>query len=147
MLRNVRTFASVGTKGKKAAAKKAAKQAADAHRGRPVEFGPGATGLEKQLTSLLRPVMPPPKKSPAERAELRVKMIKYGKLKRAQHIEMEMRMARFMHAKWAALDAMPNYRRVEAMAMEPKTYPRNRPIFTDTPPIKGFNSGDITKPS
>lgn len=146
MMRQMRAFASVGGKARKAGGKKATQQGGE-QAGRPVDFTGESTGLEKQLTSLLRPVMPPPKKSEAERAELRAKMIKYGKLKRAQHLEMEMRMARFVRAKWAALDAMPNYRRIEAVGMEPKEYPRNRPLFTDTPPIKGFNSGDITKPT
>lgn len=105
------------------------------------------TSMEKQLTSWLRPVAPPPPKSEEEKARLRTKMIQYGKFKHAQHIEMEVRMNNFVRAKWAAIDALPNYRRVEALYTEPMEYPINRPRFTDTPPIKGFNSGDITKPS
>lgn len=144
MLRQVRSFASVGGKAKKAAAKRAGHAG---HQGRSVDFSGELSGMEKRLTSLLRPVSPPPGKSEEEKVVLRAKMMKYGRFKRAQHIEMEVRMTDFMRAKWAAMDALPNYRRVEAMRLEPREYPKNRPLFTDTPPIKGFNSGDITRPS
>lgn len=77
---------------------------------------------------------------------LREKMIKYGKLKRAQHLEMEKRMSEFLRAKWAAMDALPNYRRVEVMHLGSREVPTDRPIFTDTPPIKGFSAGDMSKP-
>lgn len=144
MFRQARTLATMSAKAKQKAGKAGAQFG---QHGRGPDFGGAMTSAEKRMTALLRPVAPPPPKSEEEKARLRTKMIQYGKLKRAQHLEMEARMRNFMRAKWAAIDALPNYRRVEAMNTAPTQYPRNRPMFTDTPPIKGFNSGDITKPS
>lgn len=72
-------------------------------------------------------------------------MIRYGKFKRMQHIEMAIRTNRFLRAKWAAIDALPHARRVEALFSEPVPLPKNRPILTDTPPIKGFKNAQTTK--
>lgn len=103
------------------------------------------SSVEKRLTELLRPIAPPPHKSPEEKLAFRQKMIRYGKFKRMQHIEAAIRTNRFLRAKWAAIDALPHARRVEALFTKPVPLPKNRPIWTDTPPIKGFNSAQITK--
>lgn len=94
---------------------------------------------------MLRPMPKPPARSEEERARLRELMIRYGKLKRRHHIELEKRMRVFLRAKWAAIDALPHNRKIEAIYTEPISFPLNRPIFTDTPPIKGFNAGDLTR--
>ena len=96
---------------------------------------------------LLRPVEPPPKRSEAERQHLRKLMIRYGKLKRRHFLEQQLKKNKFALAKWAALDALPNSRRIEVVSQEAEPFPLNRPIFTHTPPIPGFNLGNLTRKS
>lgn len=101
----------------------------------------------KRLIELLRPLARPPPPSEAEQKRLRALMIQFGRLKRRQHLEVELRFNEFRRAKWAAIDALPHARKVEALHTECVPFPINRPIFTHTPPIKGFNSGDMKKRS
>lgn len=110
------------------------------------EYGDSTVGaMEKRMLDILRPVRPPPPKTPEEKAEFREKMIRYGKLKRAQHIDQCVRTNKLLLAKWTAIDALPHKRRVEALFTPPKPLPKNRPLLTDTPPIKGFNGAEMTK--
>lgn len=104
-----------------------------------------ASTEEKDLIEILRPVTPRLPRSDAERSHLRALMIRYGKLKWKHHLEMEQRARDFLRAKWSAIDALPHERKLEALFTEPTPFPLNRPIFTDTPPIKGFNPGDLAK--
>jgi len=107
----------------------------------------GATASrEKSLEELLRPIVPPPKKSLEERQKLSALMIEYGKMKRRHHIENKIKQQEFLRVKWSAIDALPHHRKVEALETKPTEFPLNRPLPTDTPPIKGFNKGDLVKP-
>lgn len=106
-----------------------------------------AKDVEKQrfYEEILRPMPRPPPRTEGERVRLRALMIKYGKLKRKQHLELEVRQNEFLRAKWAAIDALPNFRRVQALNADPEEFPLNRPIFSHTPPIPGFDPGEISK--
>ena len=132
-LKFVRMFASPARKGNKATGA-----------GRE---DPASSALEKRLIDVLRPIARPPGRTDEERKHLRALMIRYGKLARAHHNELQLRAKEFNRAKWAAVDALPHKRRLEALHTENAPMPKNRPLFTETPPIKGFDSGDITKTS
>lgn len=104
--------------------------------------------LDAKITHLLEPIsVPPSPKSIDDKIQLRALMVRYGKLKRRQHLEQETKHNLFHWSRWAALDALPNTRRVEALANDPTPAPKNLPLWTDTPPIPGFNSGAMTKPT
>lgn len=105
------------------------------------------TGTMKSIADLVRPVRPPAPHSEAEQKRLRALMIRYGKLKWEHHRQSEIKVNAFLRAKWAAIDALPHARKVEALTTKAPPFPLNRPLFTETPPIPGFNAGDLTKPS
>ncbi len=107
--------------------------------------GMGDSLLEKQLLEVMRPMPRPPPRTPEERVRLRALMIKYGKHRREIHLIHERRLNALEHAKACAMDALPNYRRVEALNAPPEGFPADRPLWTHTPPIKGFNAGDLTR--
>lgn len=124
--------------GVKAKAESAAKKASGA-----ADEVPART---REIMSLMaRPVFPPKPHSEAERARRRRNMIAYGRLKRADHLADQRKLNAFLVAKWSALDALPHARRVEALSGPPRDSPPNTPIWTNTPPIPGFNVGDLTK--
>jgi hypothetical protein len=130
-------LAAPGVKARAAAA--AAKEA----RGQGARKGDAASA--DSLLELARPVLAPPPLPEAERARRRRLMINYGRLKRAEHLESERKVNRFLVAKWSALDALPHLRRVEAMRPRDEEPPLNRPLWTVTPPIgKHFNPGELT---
>lgn len=137
-LHQVRAFAATAKRMPAAAAQRLARNGAR-------QPGTVESSVEKRLVELLRPIAPPPQKSPEEKLVFRKKMIRYGKFKRMQHIEMAIRTNRFLLAKWVAIDALPHARRVEALFSESEPLPKNRPIWTDTPPIKEFNSAQVTR--
>lgn len=131
-----RTFVSMSAKGKQQQLKQKS--------GNPGRQGDMSGALAKSLADVLRPIKPPPPRSEEERKKLRVLMQRYGKLKQLQYVELEKRKREFMRAKWAAVDALPHKRRLEALYTKPEKSPP-RPLFTHTPPIKGFNAGDLSK--
>lgn len=111
---------------------------------------PEIPGKPKKLTAeqefvkkLLRPMEPSPPHSEEERVRLRELMIRYGKLKRLQHNEMAKRREVARHGVWAAIDAMPHKHRVEALNANPSDPPHPIPVFTHTPPIDGFDLGNL----
>lgn len=97
------------------------------------------------LAEMMRPMKPLPPLPAEEQQRLRKLMVRYGKLKRLQYLDMELRMNRAKHAMWAAIDALPHNRRVEAVHSKPPPYPDDVRVFTDTPPIKGFDRSNLTK--
>lgn len=99
------------------------------------------------LSQMVRPVFAPKPHSDSERARRRRNMIAYGRLKRADHLADERKANKFLTAKWTAIDALPHIRRVEALSGQPRHKPPDAPIWTSTPPIPGFNVGDLTKKS
>lgn len=101
------------------------------------------TSKEEFILKLIRPVEQTPSHTPEERARLRELMIRYGKLKRLQTREMQKRLQEADRGIWAALDAMPHNRRVEALTAEAKECKYGIPIFTHTPPIKGFDINNL----
>lgn len=114
--------------------------------------GPPQFGKQEKLSpeselllKCLRPVEPGPPHTPEERLRLRDLMIRYGKLKRRQYLEMEIRRERARLATWKAIDAMPHKRRVEAIYTKATEPPRRLPMFTHTPPIEGFDIGNLQK--
>ena len=104
-----------------------------------------ATGEEKEMLEILRPMPRPPPRTPEERVRLRALMIKYGKFMRRQHLQRVKTYNEFKRAKAAAFDALPNYRRVEALASEAGDFPFDMPIFSHTPPIPGFDAANLTR--
>lgn len=104
---------------------------------------PKLTAQQQLLLKAIRPVEPPPPPSPAERERLRELMKRYSKLKRLQGIEMEKRRNEARRAMWAAIDAMPHPRRVEAVQAQADELPYGLPVFTHTPPIKGFDLSNL----
>lgn len=113
-------------------------------------FRPGlpeepSTAMEKLAMEMCRPMPRPPPRTEEERARLRPLMIAYGKYRRKMHLIHEAKMNGLCLAKAVAFDALPNARRVEVINMPPEQPPMNRPLFTHTPPIPGFNAGDLTK--
>ncbi len=103
------------------------------------------TPFEKRMIELLRPMPRPPPRTEEERAHLRPLMIRYGKFRRKIHLIHEAKLNELSRAKAAAFDALPNYRRIEVLEAPMEPMPLNRPLFTHTPPIPGFNVGDLTK--
>lgn len=101
-----------------------------------------ATAFDKKLLDMLRPIAPPPPLPVEEQKRLREVMVRYGKLKRREHLELEKRANLFQRAMWNALEALPHRRKVEALETEPTQFPLTMPIFTDTPPIDGYNIAD-----
>lgn len=134
-------FARVGTK-KNPAPKRKPKGLYAPGRVQP---GMGESAVEKQMMEVLRPMPRPPPRSEEEREKLRALMIRYGKHRRAIHLIHEGRRNAMERAKAVALDALPNYRRIEALTPEPEPLPVDRPLWTHTPPIKGFNAADLTR--
>ena len=120
----------------KAKAAQAAKKAATTD-------SPDAEAM-KWGTELLRPISPPPPLTEPERARRRRLMIAYGYFCRAEHRAIQRKQQAFAVAKWSALDALPNFRRVEAMSQPPPEKPFDVPVMTHTPAIPGFNVGDLT---
>jgi hypothetical protein len=134
-------FAAPGTKAR--AATEAAKIARVQGRGGG-RRGAGEQAVDEML-ALARPVLAPPPLSAAELARRRRMMISYGRLTRAQHLESERKVNLFLTAKWAAIDALPQARRAEALRERGEEPPLNSPLWTATPPIsKNFNPGDLT---
>lgn len=105
------------------------------------------TSKEELILKLIRPLEQPPPHTPEERARLRQLMIRYGKLKWLQTRDMQRRLREADRGIWAALDAMPHHRRVEALTAEAKECKHGIPIFTHTPPIKGFDLTNLKKQS
>ena len=113
---------------------------------------PEIPGKQKKLTpemelmmKIMRPVEPGPPHTPEERVRLRNLMIRYGKLKRRQHNDFSKRVETARRAMWVAIDAMPHKRRVETLNAESTEPPRPIPVFTHTPPIEGFDIGNLRK--
>lgn len=105
------------------------------------------------LQRMARPLHPPPPLAEEERQRRRRNMKAYGRLRRAQWLEGERKANVFLAAKWAAIDALPGHaRRVEAIqgvmpngrVLEERVLPLDAPTWTETPPIPGFNVGDLT---
>jgi hypothetical protein len=132
-----------------------ARAAAVAAKGAAAAAASDAGGPSKEvLLRMARPVLAPPPHSAAERARRRANMQAYGRLQRADFLAGEAKARRFLVSKWSAIDALPSHaRRVEALqgvrrdgsVMEMRRVPQNAPIWTHTPPIPGFNVGDLTK--
>lgn len=99
------------------------------------------------LIEAMTPVKPLPPMPEEEHQRLRQLMIRYGKLRRKQFLEMQLRKNAAMRALWVAIDALPHKRRVEAVFTEPPQYPDDLRIPTHTPPIKGFDMSNLTKQS
>lgn len=133
--------------GAKRAAQRATQKKAAADRGgRDATKDQQQAFLDKHVPLLLRPVIPP-KRTPEEQVRLRALMIKYGKFKRKEWLESEMKKNRFTLAKLKALNALPVARRIEALNEEKLSPPPplNRPLWTHTPPIKGFSLANLTE--
>lgn len=116
------------------------------------KFAPGRTGLEigkseveKKMIEWLRPMPRPPPRTEEEKVRLRALMIEYGKFRRGVFLARTKKQNELMRAKAAAFDALPNYRRFEAITSPYEALPLNRPLMTITPPIPGFNASDLTK--
>lgn len=105
----------------------------------------GKSEADKKLIEYLRPMPRPAARSEEERARLREMMIRYGKFRRAIHLCHVGKQRELMRAKAAAFDALPNYRRLEAIHSKIEPLPINRPLITHTPPIPGFNAADLTR--
>lgn len=114
-------------------------------KGRNVEGEGKMTKSHKLMTDILRPVAPPPPRTKEEQTHLRKLMIRYGKIKRKQDIEMKIREREFLRAKWSAINSLPHLRKLEALNTIPEPLPVNTPLMTDTPPIKNFNVASMTK--
>lgn len=114
-------------------------------------FAPGhddmgvASVQEKRVLEMLRPMPRPPPLSSSEQARLYDLMVRYGKYRRSIHLIHRKRQNELERAKAWALDALPNYRRIEAVSKDPDPFPPDRPLFTHTPPIPGFNAADLTR--
>lgn len=100
---------------------------------------------EKLLVEVMRPIKPPPPPSPEEKVRIRAFTQRFSKLKQYQHLEMTKRTNEAIRGMWAAIDALPHDRRVEAINTKAETFPANLRVFTDTPPIKGFDKADLVK--
>jgi len=105
----------------------------------------GESEMDKLNIEMLKPMPKPPPRTSEERVRLRALMIEYGKHRRSVHLQHIAKVNELLRSKAAALDALPNYRRLEAMNSKPETFPLNRPLFTHTPPIDNFNAADLTR--
>lgn len=97
------------------------------------------------LVEALRPLKPPPPLPEEEHRRLRELMVRYGKLKRKQFLDVEIRMNAAKRAMWVAVDALPHERRVEAVFTRAPKYPEDLRVPTHTPPIKGFSLANLAK--
>lgn len=100
---------------------------------------------EQLLFEAMRPVQPPPPRTPEERVRLRALMQRYSRLKCRQMREMQVRYREAQRGMWAAIDALPHVRRIEAINAEAEDYPEATRVFTDTPLIKGFDKANLAK--
>lgn len=97
------------------------------------------------LIKALTPVKPPPPLPEEERQRLQELMTRYGRLKRKQFLDVEIRMNAAKRAMWVAIDALPHERRVEAVFTKAPKYPEDLRVPTHTPPIKGFSLANLAK--
>lgn len=98
---------------------------------------------QEALLQTLRPVRAPaPSPAAKSKADLRSDMIRYGKLKRMQHLDMERRRQQSLRAMWCAVDAMPHARRLEAIKPQVQVQV-HVPNLTHTPPVEGFDLSSL----